>query len=115
MIAKNEIGERLRQLRVASNLSQIEIAKKLDTHQNAISRMENGQGGTLDLLFLMVNFYSKIFYVGNFFHSHFEVMLNSDVEEKGLEFKDLIKEILKENLSSTENAYIRIEAILNGK
>lgn len=115
MITKTQIGERLKQLRLASNLSQAEIAQKLNTHQNAISRMENGQGGTIDLLFDLVSYYSNVFYVGNFFHSHFEVLLSTDVEDKGLQFKELINEILKEHIQSTNEVYGRIGAILEGK
>jgi transcriptional regulator with XRE-family HTH domain len=115
MIDKAQIGDRLKQLRLASNLSQNDIAQKLNTHQNAISRIENGQGGTLDLLFELVNFYSDVFYVGNFFQSNFVVILNSEIDNKELRYKDLIVSLLKEHMELTDNVYSKISAILEDK
>jgi len=73
-----ELGERLQMLRKALDLSQKDLAANLETHQNQISRLENGLGGTLELLIELLNFYSGHFHIGLLFSDEFEVIKKSE-------------------------------------
>lgn len=44
-LSKKEIGGRLRALRLARGLTQIELAEKVGTHQTALSQVEVGKRG----------------------------------------------------------------------
>jgi transcriptional regulator with XRE-family HTH domain len=55
----NELGNRLKKIRKLAKLSQKEVAEKLGQNQNTISRLENGNGGSIDILLSLIAFYSK--------------------------------------------------------
>lgn len=115
MIAEKLITERLKLLRMSANVSQADLAKELGTHQNAISKMENGHGGSLKLFFQLIGFYSETFYLGNLFSNYFDIVLLSDFEDRSVKFKDVIKEQLKLMHEEQGEKIQRIEALLDGK
>ncbi len=91
----NDIGERLQSLRKALDLSQKDLATALVVGQNQISRLENGIGGSLELLLDLVNFYSDHFYVNQVFAEDFEVIKKSDVLPQMGTFNSIAVERLK--------------------
>ncbi len=50
---KNLIIDCLKNVRIKKGLSQADVAKRLDTHQPAIARMETGQVGDISFDFLI--------------------------------------------------------------
>ena len=54
------LGTRLKQIREHIGYSQAQLAEQLNCKQNAISNLELGKGGSLKLLFQVLNFYSII-------------------------------------------------------
>ena len=53
------LGTRLKQIREHIGYSQAQLAEQLNCKQNAISNLELGKGGSLKLLFQVLNFYSN--------------------------------------------------------
>ena len=56
MLDLSEFGRRVQVVREHLDLSQVQLASKLETNQVLISRLENGLGASIDLLFKFVNF-----------------------------------------------------------
>lgn len=72
------LGERLYEFRKELNLSQGEVAQTLGCQQNAVSRIENGRGGSIDFLLDMINFYKQYFIIDTLFSSSFQVMRQNE-------------------------------------
>lgn len=62
-VSIQELGQRLKLLRKQLDLSQESLAESMGVNQNQISRLENGVGGTIELLLLLFSFYSNHFHV----------------------------------------------------
>lgn len=77
-IALNDMGQRLEMMRKALELSQKDVAERIETTQTQVSRMESGTGGSLTVLIDLLNFYAEHFHLGSFFLPHFEVLKNSE-------------------------------------
>lgn len=72
------LGGRLKEMRKALDMLQDDVAKHLDVNQNAISRIENGAGGGINVLLKLLNFYSDFFVVEHILFPKFEVISRSD-------------------------------------
>ena len=72
------LGGRLKEMRKALDMLQEDVAKHLDVNQNAISRIENGAGGGINVLLKLLNFYSDFFVVEHILSPKFEVIKKSD-------------------------------------
>ena len=57
------LGTRLKQIREHIGYSQAQLAEQLNCKQNAISNLELGKGGSLKLLFQVLNFYSNYVFI----------------------------------------------------
>jgi len=57
---------------------QEDVANHLNVNQNAISRIENGAGGGINVLHKLLNFYSDFFVVEHLLSQKFEVVQKSE-------------------------------------
>ena len=71
-------GGRLKEMRKALGMLQEDVAKHLDVNQNAISRIENGVGGGINVLLKLLNFHSAFFVVEHILSPKFEVVWKTD-------------------------------------
>ncbi|PRY09056.1 helix-turn-helix protein [Pontibacter ummariensis] len=76
-IALSDIGEKLSSFRKTLNLSQKEVAVAMGVHQTQISKIENGEGGSIELLLLVLNYYGNNYNVKFVLGDEFEVIVNS--------------------------------------
>ena len=65
-------------MRKALGMLQEDVAKHLDVNQNAISRIENGTGGGINVLLKLLNYYGNFFVVEHILSPKFEVVQISD-------------------------------------
>ena len=72
------LGGRLKEMRKAMGMLQEDVAKHLEVNQNAISRIENGTGGGINVLLKLLNYYSTFFVVDHILSPKFEVVQISD-------------------------------------
>ena len=72
-ITVKEFGNRIKLLRQKGNLSQEELAVKVSTSQNIISRLEVGDGGSLKVAFDIINFFRTMFNLDNFLSDKFNM------------------------------------------
>ena len=72
------LGGRLKEMRKAMGMLQEDVAKHLEINQNAISRIENGTGGGINVLLKLLNYYSNFFVVEHILSPKFEVVQISD-------------------------------------
>ena len=109
-VSIQELGQRLKLLRKRLDLSQESLAESMGVNQNQISRLENGVGGTIELLLLLFSFFSKHFHVDLLFSDSFDILekheklsnshsLNSIAVEKlklaQSEFSTQIEEVIR--------------------
>lgn len=77
-------------------MRQEDVANHLDVNQNAISRIENGAGGGINVLLKLLNFYSDFFVVEHILSPKFKVVQISDttgpIESVAIERLKLWKE-----------------------
>ena len=72
------LGGRLKEMRKALGMLQEDVAKHLDVNQNAISRIENGTGGGINVLLKLLNYYGNFFVIEHILSPKFEVVQISD-------------------------------------
>jgi transcriptional regulator with XRE-family HTH domain len=87
-ISLKELGNRMKQIRNHLGLNQTDLALRLQCKQVAISRLENGLGGTAVLLASLLSFYSQYIYIHYIFAETFYLVSTDD------------KEICRSNLDS---------------
>lgn len=73
-----ELGERLQTFRKTLGLKQKDVAESITAPQAAISRLEGGIGGSIDLLLDLFNFYGGHFYISSILTKDFEVIKKTD-------------------------------------
>jgi len=73
-----DLGERLQMFRKAMDISQKDLAATLEVQQNQISRLENGIGGSLEMLLQLIGFYGEHFHLNSIFSEDFEVIKKSE-------------------------------------
>lgn len=81
-ISLDILGERLRSMRKQLGVRQEDIAQDLGVHQNVISRLEGGKGGSIENLLLLTNYFSGFFYLDNLFCEHFIPIELSNIPDK---------------------------------
>jgi transcriptional regulator with XRE-family HTH domain len=96
------LGGRLKEMRKALDMLQEDVAKHLDVNQNAISRIENGAGGGINVLLKLLNFYSEFFVVEHILSQKFEVVRKTDIpgpiQSVAIERLNLLKNELMEEI-----------------
>lgn len=76
-IALSDIGEKLGSFRKTLSLSQKDVAAAMGVHQTQISKLENGEGGSIELLLQVLNYYGTTYQVRFVFADEFEIILNA--------------------------------------
>lgn len=97
----NVLGHRLKQIREHLKLSQVQLADKMECKQNAISNLELGKGGSINLLFNILNFYSDFVFIDSIFSEKFYLISNveHEVAQKS-QLNTVVAEILKQGLEA---------------
>lgn len=99
------LGTRLKQIREHIGYSQAQLAEQLNCKQNAISNLELGKGGSLKLLFQVLNFYSDNVFIDLIFSEKFYLISNTKEDEaQKANYNSVIIEIIKQSEKNYEDA-----------
>ena len=99
------LGTRLKQIREHIGYSQAQLAEQLNCKQNAISNLELGKGGSLKLLFQVLNFYSNYVFIDLIFSEKFYLISNTEEDEAlKANYNCVIIEIIRQSEKNYEDA-----------
>ena len=99
------LGTRLKQIREHIGYSQAQLAEQLHCKQNAISNLELGKGGSLKLLFQVLNFYSNYVFIDLIFSEKFYLISNTEEDEaQKANYNSVIIEIIRQSEKNYEDA-----------
>ena len=99
------LGTRLKQIREHIGYSQAQLAEQLNCKQNAISNLELGKGGSLKLLFQVLNFYSNYVFIDLIFSEMFYLISNTEEDEaQKANYNSVIIEIIRRSEKNYEDA-----------
>ena len=99
------LGTRLKQIREHVGYSQAQLAEQLNCKQNPISNLELGKGGSLKLLFQVLNFYSNYVFIDLIFSEKFYLISNTEEDEaQKANYNSVIIEIIRQSEKNYENA-----------
>lgn len=99
------LGTRLKQIREHIGYSQAQLAEQLNCKQNAISNLELGKGGSLKLLFQVLNFYSNYVFIDLIFSEKFYLISNTEEDEaQKANYNSVIIEIVRQSEKNYEDA-----------
>lgn len=99
------LGTRLKQIREHIGYSQAQLAEQLNRKQNAISNLELGKGGSLKLLFQVLNFYSNYVFIDLIFSEKFYLISNTEEDEaQKANYNSVIIEIIRQSEKNYEDA-----------
>ena len=99
------LGTRLKQIREHIGYSQAQLAEQLNCKQNAISNLELGKGGSLKLLFQVLNFYSNYVFIDLIFSEKFYLIYNTEEDEaQKANYNSVIIEIIRQSEKNYEDA-----------
>lgn len=99
------LGTRLKQIREHIGYSQAHLAEQLNCKQNAISNLELGKGGSLKLLFQVLNFYSNYVFIDLIFSEKFYLISNTEEDEaQKANYNSVIIEIIRQSEKNYEDA-----------
>lgn len=99
------LGTRLKQIREDIGYSQAQLAEQLNCKQNAISNLELGKGGSLKLLFQVLNFYSNYVFIDLIFSEKFYLISNTEEDEaQKANYNSVIIEIIRQSEKNYEDA-----------
>lgn len=99
------LGTRLKQIREHIGYSQAQLAEQLNCKQNAISNLELGKGGSLKLLFQVLNFYSNYVFIDLIFSEKFYLISTSEEDEaQKANYNSVIIEIIRQSEKNYEDA-----------
>lgn len=99
------LGTRLKQIREHIGYSQAQLAEQLNCKQNAISNLELGKGGSLKLLFQVLNFYSNYVFIDLIFSEKFYLISNTEEDEaQKANYNSVIIEIIRQSQKNYEDA-----------
>lgn len=102
IVSKEELGNRLKKVRLFLSITQMELKDSIGCSQVAISRMESGQGMAWELFIKTLCFYSQYIYIDSLFQEKFQIVSINGIDgEKG---------ILKSNVNTMAKSMIK-EAI----
>ena len=94
IISNEEIGLRIQLIRKHLGMTQKELADVTSTNQNIVSRLENGEGGTIQYLFTVLGFFkSRDVYVKNFLEDDFDVATTDNPHSNKEQISDMMKEM----------------------
>lgn len=80
-ITLSVFGDRLRQIREHLKLSQYQLSQEVHCKQNAISNLEKGKGGSITLMFNLLNYFSQYVFIDLIFSEKFYLISNNAAEE----------------------------------
>ena len=99
------LGTRLKQIREHIGYSQAQLPEQLNCKQNAISNLELGKGGSLKLLFQVLNFYSNYVFIDLIFSEKFYLISNTEEDEaQKANYNSVIIEIIRQSEKNYEDA-----------
>ncbi|MBC5607267.1 MULTISPECIES: helix-turn-helix domain-containing protein [Bacteroidaceae] len=99
------LGTRLKQIREHIGYSQAQLAEQLNCKQNAISNLELGKGGSLKLLFQVLNFYSNYVFIDLIFSEKFYLISNTEEDEaQKANYNSVIIEIIRQSEKNYEES-----------
>ena len=99
------LGTMLKQIREHIGYSQAQLAEQLNCKQNAISNLELGKGGSLKLLFQVLNFYSNYVFIDLIFSEKFYLISNTEEDEaQKANYNSVIIEIIRQSDKNYEDA-----------
>ena len=99
------LGTRLKQIREHIGYSQAQLGEQLNCKQNAISNLELGKGGSLKLLFQVLNFYSNYVFIDLIFSEKFYLISNTEEDEaQKANYNSVIIEIIRQSEKNYEDA-----------
>lgn len=99
------LGTRLKQIREHIGYSQAQLAEQLNCKQNAISNLELGKGGSLKLLFQVLNFYSNYVFIDLIFSEKFYLIsVREEDEAQKANYNSVIIEIIRQSEKNYEDA-----------
>ena len=99
------LGTRLKQIREHIGYSQAQLAEQLNCKQNAISNLELGKGGSLKLLFQVLNFYSNYVFIDLIISEKFYLISNTEEDEaQKANYNSVIIEIIRQSEKNYEDA-----------
>lgn len=99
------LGTRLKQIREHIGYSQAQLAEQLNCKQNAISNLELGKGGSLKLLFQVLNFYSNYVFIDLIFSEKFYLISNTEEDEaQKANYNSVIIDIIRQSEKNYEDA-----------
>lgn len=99
------LGTRLKQIREHIGYSQAQLAEQLNCKQNAISNLELGKGGSLKLLFQVLNFYSNYVFIDLIFSEKFYLISSTEEDEaQKANYNSVIIEIIRQSEKNYEDA-----------
>ena len=99
------LGTRLKQIREHIGYSQAQLAEQLNCKQNAISNLELGKGGSLKLLFQVLNFYPNYVFIDLIFSEKFYLISNTEEDEaQKANYNSVIIEIIRQSEKNYEDA-----------
>ena len=99
------LGTRLKQIREHIGYSQAQLAEQLNCKQNAISNLELGKGGSLKILFRVLNFYSNYVFIDLIFSEKFYLISNTEEDEaQKANYNSVIIEIIRQSEKNYEDA-----------
>lgn len=99
------LGTRLKQIREHIGYSQAQLAEQLNCKQNAISNLELGKGGSLKLLFQVLNFYSNYVFIDLIFSEKFYLISNTEEDEaQKANYISVIIQIIRQSEKNYEDA-----------
>lgn len=73
-IALSDIGEKLNAFRKNLGLSQKEVSVAMGIHQTQISKLENGEGSSIELLLQVLNYYGSTYQVKYILADTFDIV-----------------------------------------
>ncbi|SDM54606.1 Helix-turn-helix domain-containing protein [Catalinimonas alkaloidigena] len=73
-ITQEMLGSRLHALRKALGKKQTEVMEQTQATQAAISRLEAGKGGSIEVLLSMINYYNRYFVMDQLFEPEFTIL-----------------------------------------
>ena len=99
------LGTRLKQIREHIGYSQAQLAEQLNCKHTAISNLELGKGGSLKLLFQVLNFYSNYVFIDLIFSEKFYLISNTEEDEaQKANYNSVIIEIIRQSEKNYDDA-----------
>lgn len=76
-IALSDIGEKLKSFRKTLNLSQKDVAVAMGVHQSQLSKIEIGEGASIELLLQVLNYYGSNYHIKYILADSFDIVMGA--------------------------------------